>query len=206
MTERRRPWFLAESPDVLEILQTQARVTIVGMEALRDWAAGDIHAADRVRDAEHRADEQKRALWIAVREALSTPLDPEDLFAMSSLLDEVMNRAKDVVREAELLDLAAADAGTQEMADQAAAGLRHLATAFAALRNDPNAATAAADAAVKCERSVERAYRKAVPELLASVELRVLLGRLEQYRRLLAIGDGIIAVAERVWYAVVKES
>jgi hypothetical protein len=36
--------------------------------------------------------------------------------------------------------------------------------------------------------------------------LREVMGRRELYRRLSRVGDGIIDVAERVWYAVVKEA
>ena len=97
----RRRWFLPETPDVLGMLGTQLDTTLAAMRAFARWAHGDLDAADEVRALEHRADDQKRALWRALRTAFVTPVDAEDLFVMSAELDEVLNGTKDVVREAE---------------------------------------------------------------------------------------------------------
>ena len=51
------------------------------------------------RDAEHEADTRKAELIATLREAFTTPLQPEDIFELSRGLDEVMNGAKDTVRE-----------------------------------------------------------------------------------------------------------
>ena len=42
--------------------------------------------------------------------------------------------------------------------------------------------------------------------LLAVPDLREVMGRRELYRRFARIGDDITEVAERVWYAAVKEA
>ena len=44
------------------------------------------------------------------------------------------------------------------------------------------------------------------PALLQVADLREVMGRREVYRWLSRIGDPVHAVAERIWYAVVKES
>ena len=41
--------------------------------------------------------------------------------------------------------------------------------------------------------------------LLAADDLREEMARRELYRRLCRLGDAVEAVAERIWYAVVKE-
>ena len=63
-----------------------------------------------------------------------------------------------------------------------------------------------ADAAIKSQRRVEHAYRPAMSALLQVADLREVIGRREVYRRLSRIGDLVHTVAERVWYAVVKEA
>ena len=55
---------------------------------------------------EHRADEQKRQLRQALTSAFTTPLEPEDLFQLSVGLDDVLNNAKNAVREAEVMQVA----------------------------------------------------------------------------------------------------
>ena len=203
--EHSRRWFLPETPDVLGMLRAQIAVTVDGFDALAAWASGDATAGERVRAAEHAADDEKRALWRALREAFTTPLDPEDLYHLSAGLDEVLNRAKDVVREAEVLSFVPEGPEIAEMATLAAEGVRHLSDAFAAIHGDADSATVAADAAVKSQRRIEKVYRRAMPALLELEDPRAAWVRGDIYRRLVDLSDGVIGVADRVWYAVVKE-
>ena len=212
MTETRRrrlSWFLPENPDVLGMLRHQAAVTIEGMEALSAWATGDATAADRVRDKEHEADEAKREVRAALRRAFITPIGAEDIYVLSERLDAVMNGAKDAVRESEVMALRPDDA-TAAMAGLLAEGVRHLADAFACLEahadDGGDGATAAADEAVKTGRQLERVYRKAMSALVRVDDLREVMGRRELYRRFSRISEDVGEVAERVWYASVKEA
>lgn len=198
-------WFLPETPDVLGMLRDQLAVTIEGMEALVRWAHGDPSAAEVVRECEHRADDHKRDLRLALTTAFTTPLGAEDLFTLSGGLDAVLNGAKDAVRESEVMALAP-DQATAEMAELLLEGVRHLGEAFDRLGSDRGAATEAADAAMKSQRQVEKVYRRAMGELLQLDDLREVMARRELYRRLARLADGLIEVAERVWYAVVKEA
>ena len=76
-------WLLPETPDVLGLLENQLAITRSGAEAFAAWAAGDVDQAAAVRRAEHAADTAKRELQRALRAALVTPLEPEDLFSLS---------------------------------------------------------------------------------------------------------------------------
>lgn len=205
--------FLPEAPDVLGMLVAQSVVTVEGMDALVRWADGDLGAADEVRDAEHRADEHKRELRMALRRAFVTPLDAEDLYALSERLDAALNQAKDAVREAEVMAMAP-DAAERQMAGHLAAATHHLHDAFASLAGAesgarsapvPPQATECADAAVKAQRRLERTYRASMSALVAERDLGEVMGRRELYRRLARVGDTLVEVAERVWYAAVKE-
>lgn len=199
-------WFLPRTPDVLAALRAQTAVTVDGLDALAAWATGDEAAADRVRECEHVADDRKRELRAALSEAFSTPLEPEDIFQLSTGLDRVMNAAKNIVREAEVLSRRP-DAAMAELAAALADGTRHLSEAFEALGDGGGqAATAAADAALESQRPVERAYRAGMSALLEEAYLYEVAARRELYRRLARTSDGLTDVAERVWYSVLKES
>ena len=198
-------WFLPDVPDVLAMLRQQTQITIQGMDALIEWATGDAGAERRLRDAEHAADDMKRDLRTALTAALTTPLDPEDLFELSRGLDDVLNSAKDTVREAELMGTGP-DEAIAAIAKRLDEGVRRLAAAFDALAaGDSDRATTEADAAVKSQRRLEREYRKAMSDLLAVDDLREVTARRELYRRLARTSDALIHVAERVWYSVLKE-
>lgn len=201
----KRHWFLPETPDVLETLARQAEVTVEGMSSFAAWAGGDAEAAQAVRSAEHAADAVRRELAKQLRAAFSTPIPQEDLFALSELLDSVLNRAKDVVREADLLALQP-DPAVAEMAEAASEGVRHLATGLTSLTAANETATEAADAAIAAERRMEKTYRSAMRDLLADPDVGRVMARREIYRRVLEVGERLETVAERIWYAVVKEA
>jgi len=199
-----RRWFLPETPDLVALLVRQGEVTLEGMTAFAAWAHGDPAREADVREAEHRADEARHAVAAVVRKAFITPIGPEDAFELAERLDTVMNGAKDLVREAEVLGMAP-DAAMAEMADVLVDCVRDLVDAFADLSRHPDAATAAPDSAVHRQRGIERAYRRAMSGLVAETDLREVMGRRELYRRSARLGDAVEHVAHRVWYAVVKE-
>ena len=62
-----------------------------------------------------------------------------------------------------------------------------------------------ANEALRAERRIEKVYREAMGALLEVDDLREVTARRELYRRLARIGEVVVEVAERVWYAVVRE-
>jgi uncharacterized protein Yka (UPF0111/DUF47 family) len=66
-------------------------------------------------------------------------------------------------------------------------------------------ATEKANAALRAQRTIEKVYREAMAALVEIDDLREVMSRRELYRRVARIGDVVVDVAERVWYAVVKE-
>ena len=199
-----RSWFLPRTPDVISTLLQQAQVTIAGMDAFAAWSGGDSGREREVRDAEHAADAQRRQLQAELRSAFSVPLDAEDLFVLSERLDDLINGAKNAIREAEVMQMAP-DAHLGAMAQELCDGVRHIAAAFETIVSDPDQALEAADAIIKCQRNIERDYRQAMSDAIKLDDLRELFGRRELYRRYARLGDGLNTVAERIWYAVVKQ-
>jgi hypothetical protein len=81
-----------------------------------------------------------------------------------------------------------------------------LADAIDGLAAGSASATEKANEALKAERRIEKVYRDAMARLVAVDDLREVMARRELYRRAARIGEVVIDVAERVWYAVVKEA
>ncbi|MEY2513652.1 MAG: hypothetical protein QOJ89_1010 [bacterium] len=198
-------WFLPEVPDVLGLLGEQIAVTVAGMDAFAAWAAGDAAATDAVHAAEHRADEAKARLREALRDAFVTPLDPEDLFVLSRSTDAILNHAKNAIGESDVM-ACPPDAATATMAALLAEALRAIQAAIGLIALRRPEVAAAADAAVKVERRLEKAYRAAMGALLEVDDVRAVMGRQELYRRCSRMGESVVAVAERLMYAVLKES
>jgi len=198
-------WFLPDTPDVLGMLRAQLAVTLEGMDALTLWAKGDEGAAARVRELEHEADSCKRELQLALVRAFTTPYDAEDIYTLGRGIDWILNLSKDAVRESEVMSCPP-DAHVAEMAALLHEGVGHIDEAVAALQERRADATTHADAAIKVERNIERIYRKAMADLLERDDLREVTARRELYRRFSRIAELLTEVAERVWYAVIKES
>ena len=198
-------WFLPATPDVLGMLAQQLEVTIAGMDAFAAWAAGDAAAEAQVRALEHQADERKRELHRMLSTAFITPLEPEDLFALSRGIDRILNEANDTVRESEVMDCPP-DEPLAAIAALLASAVRELDTAVATLAPGVPGTTASAERAVKAARGIERVYRTAMGELLGVEDLREVMARHELYRRGSRIGEHVVDVAERVLYAAVKET
>ncbi len=203
---RRRPWFLPDVPDVLGMLHQQSTVSVQCLDELVAWAGGDANAAVRVRDAEREAGRLKRELWRALRIAFSTPLDPEDLYSLSFLLDVVLSGVHNIVRDSEVLDLDPADASCAAMATVCRDGVAALHDAFPVMADDTTRATELADEARHAARRVEHLYREAMPGVLADPDLRRVWAATLRYGLFIELADRIVRVSDRVWYAVVKES
>jgi hypothetical protein len=90
------------------------------------------------------------------------------------------------------------------MADRLAAGIRALGTGFELLRSDPEEAGRRVDAASDAVHQVERDYREAMAELLEVDDVRVVLAGQVLYRRYLDVADAIVAVADRLWFVVLR--
>ncbi len=204
MTKRGR-WFLPEMPDVRGLLCAQVAVTRDGVEAFEAWSRGEPGAADRVRDAEHRGDVAKREVLTALRGAFVTDLEPEDLFSLSRGIDRILNYTRDLVNEAELLG-AGADPGLAEMAALLQGALDDLDDAITRLGSDADGAIAAADSAIRNARESQYLYYSGMAALLELADRSERISRRELYRRSERIGEAVIDVAERVVYAVIKQS
>ena len=201
----RGKWFLPETPDLLGLLRAQLAVTIEGVDGFEAWARADPAGAERVRDAERRGDAAKRRLLEALRGAFVTPLEPEDLFVLSSGLGWIIDYTRDVISESAAM-ASPPDPVIAEMARLLGDAVRHLDDALAELGHDKDAATDAADRATQSERELEDAYYHGMAALLDVENRSDRIARRELYRRCVRIGEMVINVAERVEYAIVKQS
>lgn len=201
---RAQRWFLPESPDVIGMLARQLAVTREGVDALVAWAHGDESRVDAIRELEHRADEHKRELELALTTAFTTPLEPEDLYTLSRGIDWILNHTKDLVRESEVM-ACPPDEPLAEMCEALAESVRLLSEAVELLGEKDGAATERANEALREVRRIEKIYREAMASLVEVADLREVTARRELYRRMARIGETVVDVAERVWYAVVKE-
>lgn len=199
-------WFLPEEPDVVGLLRSQAAITLEALDGFAAWARGDAGAAAAVRAVQPRGDRARRELMRTLRAAFVVPLEPEDVFALSRSIDWILDLACDLVAEAEVMKCEP-DAGIAEMARILVDGVRRLDEAVASLGEDGgDPTTERAEAAVESEHELEAAYYRGMAALLDVEDRGRRIALRELYRRSSQIANVVVDVAERLMYAVIKQS
>lgn len=199
-----RRFFHAVAPDVVGLLVAQGQVSLTATAAFLEWSEHGGGASTTLTTIEHDADEARRALLAALREALATPIDQEDLYILSERCDRVVNAVRDIVVEAEALEWKP-DRHAARMAGHLHAGMTALVDGFAKLRHDFGGAGVAADEARSQARTVVWRYRDAIAELYRSDDLQAAVVGRELYRPYARAADLLEAVADRLWYVVLAE-
>jgi predicted phosphate transport protein (TIGR00153 family) len=165
-----KEFFKPRQDKFLQLLIQQAELTLAGMDALEAYMkkCSDEHAAS-VRQAEKDADEVRRILIDDLNRTFVTPIDREDIFALSRAIDDVMDYAYSTVEEMQILEVEPNDFLRRMVSLlQDAATEIHL--AMLRLKENPGVASEHASRAKAMENRVERVYREAVADLFSGPE------------------------------------
>lgn len=149
----------------LKLMIQQAAKTLEGMEALEEYMVTDSReAAKRVSHAEKEADELRRILVDELNRTFVTPMDREDIFALSRAIDDILDYGDSTVEEMVILDVSPNE-HLHRMASllKDAATEIHLATLR--LEDHPSVAYEHAMRAKALENRVETIYREALADL-----------------------------------------
>lgn len=189
----------------MALLVTQGEVSVQALEAFEAWSKGSGgDSARRVSDLEHAADDARHALVTALKTSLATPIGQEDLFILSERCDRVVNRAKNIVAEAETLAWQP-DTHAARMAMELHSGMAFVVAGFKDLTARGNQTADHAVSATHCVRAVEHAYRNAMAELASRPDLREVFTAREMYRFYARAAEALEALSDRLWYAVLAE-
>lgn len=167
-------------------LSGQLDATLEGLAlALETVRGGDPSVArDRMGDIEHEGDDRRGQLVDALAEALTTPIDREDLFRLSRSIDDVLDNLRDFTRELDLFRPADQEAFAP-LLEAITAGTEALRVAVASLSDDPAHVTMAAKNAKRHSNALRRLYQHALAALyggelsMETLKIRDLLRRLD---------------------------
>jgi len=203
-----KDFFKPRQDKFVQLLIQQAEITLKGMDALESYMKkrSDKHAAS-VRQAEKDADEVRRILIDHLNRTFVTPLDREDIFALSRAIDDVLDYAYTTVEEMEVLDVEPNDFLRRIVSLlQDAATEIHL--AMLRLKENPGVATEHASRAKALENRVERVYREAIADLFSGPDdvhhVMEMLKLRELYRHLSNCADRGDEAANVIHDIVVK--
>ncbi|MHB8776173.1 MAG: DUF47 domain-containing protein [Anaerolineales bacterium] len=151
----------------VRLLIEQAEYAVKGLDALLTYMNnGDAATADLVGRCEKEADEVCRILVDELNRTFVTPIDREDIFALSRAIDDILDYAYSTVDEMMVLRVTP-NPYLQRMTSllRDAAGEVHL--AMLRLKDHPGVANDHAQRAKALENRVESVYREAIAALFA---------------------------------------
>jgi len=152
----------------IELLLKQAEYSLDGMQLLLQYVKNpDDALARQVSEVEGQADEVRRILIDELNRTFVTPIDREDIFALSGTVDDVLDYAYSTVEEMTLLKVQP-NAYIERMVSLMTDAARELHNAIARLEDHPQVATDHAVRAKALENRMETVYRDAIADLFKS--------------------------------------
>ncbi len=153
----------------MQLLAEQAAKTLEGMEALEAFMhegkkSKREAAAKHVEKAEKEADEVRRILIDELNRTFITPIDREDIFALSRAIDDIIDYGYSTVDEMVVLGVEP-NPHLVQMVSLLREGARKIHLGVLRLEDHPNVASEHAVRAKDLENRVESVYREAVAEL-----------------------------------------
>lgn len=160
-----RMLFSSREARFFDLLTEQSRRTIEGIRALEEYMKhSDEQATREVRRLEGEADDLRRDLINEINRSFVTPIDREDLFALSRTIDDVLDYGNTTVDEMIILGLKP-NPYLQSMVSILREGAEELHQAVLELRKRPKVALEHALRVKATENRVENAYRQALADL-----------------------------------------
>ncbi len=193
----------------LELLIKQAEYSVMGMQKLLEYVKEPSEAlASAVTQLEKEADEVRRILIDELNKTFVTPIDREDIFALSLTIDDVLDYADTTVEEMHLLGVQP-NAYMERMVSLLTDAAREIHVGVQRLEDHPNVANDHAVRAKALENRMETVYREAIADLFAmprDIDHVVEMLKLREiYRHLSNAADRGDAAANVIGDIVVKK-
>jgi hypothetical protein len=149
----------------IELLIKQAEFAFEGMQMLLAYVRQpDAALAQQVSDIEGQADEVRRILIDELNRTFVTPLDREDIFALSLTVDDILDYAFTTVEEMSLLKVQP-NQFIERMVSLLTDAAREIYNGVLRLEDHPNVANDHAVRAKALENRMESVYREAIADL-----------------------------------------
>jgi uncharacterized protein Yka (UPF0111/DUF47 family) len=190
----------------IDLLLRQVKIALTAATTLRDAQQYDVLSVDvreRIHDLENQGDDQRTRMLSEMAQALTTPIDREDLFRLSHSLDDVLDNLRDFTIELERYGAVPSKRYAAPL-DALVKGLQELEHAIDQLNKGLEDAAAAARAA-KHANDARNAYQEAMGDLLHEEQVTMdTLRQRELLRRLDVTGLRLGEAADALTSGVLK--
>lgn len=160
-----RDLFKPREDKFMRLLIEQAAKTVEGMELLEKFMeSSDREVAKKLSKLEKEADEVRRILIDELNRSFVTPLDREDIFALSLTIDDILDYGNSTVDEMVILEVEPNDY-LRRMVSLVREAANEIYMGVLRLQDHPNVANDHAVRAKALENRVENVYREALAKL-----------------------------------------
>lgn len=165
-----KDFFKPRQGNFLRLLIDHAAKTVEGLECLEKFVQEpNDELAQKMRLLEKEADELRRILIDELNRTFVTPMDREDIFALSRAIDDVIDYAYTTVEEMVILKIEPT-IFLRRMVSLLREAAYEIHQAMLRLKEHPNVANDHAIRAKALENRVEHIYREAVADLFSGPE------------------------------------
>ena len=160
-----RDLFKPREDKFMRLLIEQAAKTVEGMELLEEFMENtDRAVAKRLVQVEKEADEVRRILIDELNRSFITPIDREDIFALSLTIDDIIDYGNSTVDEMVILEVES-NSYLRRMVSLVREAAYEIYMGVVRLQDHPNVANDHAVRAKALENRVETVYREALADL-----------------------------------------
>jgi hypothetical protein len=200
--------FKRKEDNFISLIRQQAELTLKGFEALNDYMdKRNPERAAELAAIEKEADEVRRILIEELNRTFVTPIDREDIFALSRAIDDMVDYADSTINEMEVLKVNPTT-HMQRIVSLLRDSAAEIHLAIQRLKDHPGVAMDHAQRAKALENRVEAVYREALADLFSGPEdvahVVKMLKKREVYRHLSNAADRGDEAANLISNIVVK--
>lgn len=154
--------------DLFRSTATEIRKAAADLEAMLAASPLDTSKVDAIRDAEHRCDTFTHDTIQRLHRTFVTPFDREDLYALASKLDDVMDAIDHVASLIRMYKIKELPRGTKELAHTVSASATAMYAAIDALASEKPVQPHAVEIN-RLENEADRTYAEAIETLFDEV-------------------------------------
>ena len=185
--------FKRKEDNFISLIRRQAELTLKGFEALKNYMeTRNPEKAAELAATEKDADEVRRILIEELNRTFVTPIDREDIFALSRAIDDMVDYADSTIHEMEVLKVNPTE-HMRRIVSLLRDAASEISLATQRLKDHPGVSMEHAQRAKALENRVETVYREALAELFSGPEdvsqVVKILKKREVYRNLSNAAD-----------------
>ena len=203
-----------KSDSFYALIKKQGDLTVEGTNLLNNFMGIDKKISDhavlrhnlkiKIKKVEEEGDKTRRELINELNKSFITPFDRQDIFTLSSIIDDMLDYSLNTVKEMIVYDIYP-NFYLKKMIEKLSRGVTHIDYAVSKLSENKQLVNNNIIAAKSIENEIEETYREALAELFTNPDFHYIFKVREVYRHISNSADRISEAADIIGNIIIKE-